>query len=143
MTQFHASFGARDLEATVGFYQVLFDQPPSKRRSDYAKFELADPPAVISFVLDPRTEPPASPRHCGLRVASRGAVDQAEARLRQAGIATERELGPCCYADQDKVWAVDLDGNRWEVYVFLGDAETLQPAAPSGEAPCCAPECCT
>ena len=27
----------------------------------------------------------------------------------------------CCYAVQDKVWAVDPDGNKWEVYVVLDD----------------------
>jgi hypothetical protein len=58
----------------------------------------------------------------------------------------------CCYAVQDKVWVDAPDGEPWEIYTVLADAEhpagelrTVEPAAATG---CCdgAPEsaarCC-
>ena len=47
----------------------------------------------------------------------------------------------CCYAVQDKVWAADPDGNKWEVYVVLDDDAARHP---STQSTCCADEsdCC-
>ncbi|MGE0713133.1 MAG: ArsI/CadI family heavy metal resistance metalloenzyme [Planctomycetota bacterium] len=137
-TRLHVSFGVRDLEAAVAFYSVLFGQGPTKRRADYAKFELLDPPANVSMVTTPDATPPQMPRHYGIQVKSRAAVQAAAERLQAAQVGTEREEGACCYADQDKVWAVDPDGNRWEVFVVLADAESLAPPTSA----CCAPSCC-
>ena len=47
------------------------------------------------------------------------------------------EATACCYAVQDKVWAVDPDGHKWEVFVVLeADAKDELFA----EAGCCSPE---
>ena len=47
----------------------------------------------------------------------------------------------CCYAVQNKVWATDPDGNKWEVYVVL-DNDAAQHH--STQSACCAdkPDCC-
>jgi hypothetical protein len=41
----------------------------------------------------------------------------------------------CCYAKQNKVWATEPDGARWEWYRVIEDSESFfaQPA----EQPCC------
>ena len=47
----------------------------------------------------------------------------------------------CCYAVQNKVWATDPDGNKWEVYVVLDNDGTQHHSTQSA---CCAdkPDCC-
>lgn len=47
----------------------------------------------------------------------------------------------CCYAVQNKVWATDPDGNRWEVYVVLDNNGKQHH---STQTACCAdkPDCC-
>lgn len=52
---------------------------------------------------------------------------QAEiARLTEAGMFTEEEIGTtCCFAVQDKVWVTAPDAERWEVYTKLVDTETF------------------
>jgi catechol 2,3-dioxygenase-like lactoylglutathione lyase family enzyme len=53
--------------------------------------------------------------HLGVEVASTGEVEQAEARLAAAGLATDLRPGAeCCCARQDKVWVHDPDGLVWE-----------------------------
>ena len=59
------------------------------------------------------------------------ALDRVHARLAAAGLITvERETSVCCYAYQDKFWATDPDGYRWEVYLLLeGTAAKVDAAA--------------
>ena len=47
----------------------------------------------------------------------------------------------CCYAVQNKVWATDPDGNKWETYVVLDNDGTQHQ---STQKACCAdkPGCC-
>ena len=54
----------------------------------------------------------------------------------------------CCYAVQDKVWAIDPDGHRWEIFLVTdadapvhSENRTVEPTEPD-QAPCCAPSCC-
>ena len=68
-------------------------------------------------------------------------VASAQARLASAGIKTETEDEvTCCYALQDKVWALGPGGASWEFYTVLADAEMpagqLRGDEESG-APCC------
>ena len=49
LTTFHISLNVSDLGRSIEFYQTLFNTPAAKRRADYAKFELADPPLVLSL----------------------------------------------------------------------------------------------
>ncbi len=48
----------------------------------------------------------------------------ASGRLRAAGHAVDIEMDEtCCYAVQNKVWATDPDGRRWETYFVIADTE--------------------
>ena len=63
----------------------------------------------------------------GIRVDSAEQVQAYRARLESAGIPTleEKEV-VCCHALQDKIWAEDPTGYRWEVYVFKGDVDEAE-----------------
>jgi catechol 2,3-dioxygenase-like lactoylglutathione lyase family enzyme len=122
-TRFHLSLNVNDLERSVLFLQALLGMPPAKRRHDYAKFEIDDPPLVLS--LEPHGfSGQGALNHLGFRMANSAALVEAQQRLEAAGISTQREEGvECCYARQTKFWATDPDGTLWEVYVFEGDID--------------------
>lgn len=125
---FHLSLDVADLESSVAFYRDLFGAEPAKAKPGYAKFELADPPVAVA--LNERGQPGLN--HLGIRVESTGEVEQASGRLAASGLATRDERDTsCCYARQDKVWATDPAGHRWEVYTVLEDVEEVGA--------CCAP----
>jgi len=150
----HIGLPVRDLDASVRYYTTLLGAGPSKQREGYAKFEVAEPPLNLSLNVSQRPEGEHPTRHFGVQVKSTAEVVAAHGKLRAAGFATFDEEGvTCCFAVQDKVWSVDPDGNRWEVFVVLDDgAEAFHaPAARQAATPETAggasagprPECCT
>ena len=50
LRKFHASLNVSDLDRSIAFYRVLLGTEPAKVRSDYAKFDLAEPPLVLSLI---------------------------------------------------------------------------------------------
>lgn len=124
--RFHLSLNTGDLDRMVEFLKALIGAEPAKCRSDYAKFELDDPPLVLS--LEPSSAAPAPQggalNHLGFRVSSGEALVQVQRRLELSGIETRREEGvECCYARQTKFWVHDPDGNLWEIYTLDEDLE--------------------
>jgi catechol 2,3-dioxygenase-like lactoylglutathione lyase family enzyme len=119
----HIALAVRDLARSVEFYGILFGNPPSKTRPRYAKFEVSEPPVNLSLnEVGGNTGPNNPVAHFGIQVKSTDAIGPFETRLRHAGIGIDVEAGvTCCYAVQTKVWAVDPDGNKWEVYVVLDE----------------------
>ena len=64
-------------------------------------------------------------------------LDLAFERLSEAGLVSgSRDRSICCYADQDKFWAHDPDGYKWELYYRLSDSETKMQEGTR----CCATE---
>jgi catechol 2,3-dioxygenase-like lactoylglutathione lyase family enzyme len=144
----HISLNVADVDRSVEFYRAFFGAPAHKRRPGYANFDLQVPPLKLALQ---EGEPAAGGLdHLGIQVATREQVMAARDRLKAAGLATFDEGDTvCCYARQDKLWATDPDGNRWEVYVLLDDmleAEEQGAASAGGPAEpvCCAPAsaCC-
>ena len=119
----HVSLDVNNLEESVRFYSVLFDGQPAKLKPGYAKFDLENPGLVLTL----QESSPCCIQglsHMGIRVESLEQVLAAKQRLESAGISIREEMNTtCCYAEQDKIWAADPTGYRWEVYVFKGDAE--------------------
>ncbi len=131
----HVSLNVTDLDASVAFYEKVFDVPATKRRPGYAKFDLASPSLNLSMVEAPPSGVNAS--HFGIQVASTEDVALASERFRRVGLPTRAEENTsCCYAVQDKVWVEDPDGNMWEVFVVKGDSPTMREGA---ETACCTP----
>ena len=138
MNTFHLSLTVPDLDAAVGFYRELFGVEPARRKPDYAKFELADPP--VALALSASTKPGLS--HLGIRHRTTAEVEQASERLARSGLVTlDGRDTTCCYARQDKVWVSDPAGNRWEVYTVLEDVEEpcdeTSACCEAAEAACC------
>ena len=131
----HCSLNVTDLHASVRFYRALMGLEPVKRMNDYAKFEVTEPPLVLSLIPVPRSG--QSPiNHVGLRLADLSRLDAMQARLTDAGYNTSREEGvECCYSRQTKFWAADPDGTHWEIYVIHGEAATLGQTEPSAPLP--------
>lgn len=121
--RFHLSLNVADLTQSVRFFQALFGAEPAKQRADYAKFELLDPPLVLS--LEPHAPGGRGAlNHAGFRFPSSPALVEAQRRLELAGFQTQREEGvECCYSRQTKFWVNDPDGGLWEFYVLEGDIE--------------------
>ena len=141
MSRVQLALNVANLEESVEFYSRLFGTGPAKVRPGYANFAIADPPLKLVLIQD-ATRSPSSLNHLGVEVDSVAEVSLAKDRLAGAGVATEVEdQVTCCYAVQDKVWAMGPDGASWEFYTVLADAEM-----PDGhlcvdnesEATCCA-----
>jgi catechol 2,3-dioxygenase-like lactoylglutathione lyase family enzyme len=130
LRKFHASLNVSDLNRSIAFYRVLLGTEPAKTRSDYAKFELAEPPLVLSLIPG-RPAAGGHLNHVGLRVRNADELVEIQRRLEAAGLHTEREEGvECCYALQTKFWVTDPDNALWEVYVFHEDIDDRGHAAP-------------
>lgn len=119
----HLNLATTDLAKSVAFYSALLDAKPAKRLADYALF-ITDQPA-LELALDLRSSVrPGTDAHYGVCVESAADVETAIARLDRAGLVAsiEREE-TCCYANQTKVWAIDPEGRRWEVYTVHEETE--------------------
>lgn len=126
-----------DLDEAVDFYSKLFATEPAKRKPGYANFAIESPPLKLVLFEDKG----ASERlnHLGVEVFEAEEVSAATNRLKEAGLAAlVEDETTCCHAKQDKVWAVEPQGLRWEWYRVIedsdtagsDDAATLQPPSP-------------
>jgi catechol 2,3-dioxygenase-like lactoylglutathione lyase family enzyme len=130
----HLNLTTVDLDQSVLFYSTLLNAAPAKSKPDYALFITEEP--GLELALDLRTEvAPATDTHYGIYVETTDIVQRAIERLGDAGFveSIEREE-TCCYAKQTKVWTVDPDGRRWEVYTVHEETQGRDDA----ETGCCA-----
>ena len=150
----HLAINVKNVETSIDFYKKMFGIEPSKVRTGYAKFDVANPP--LNFTLN---EVPFGERgalsHLGIQVASTEDVLAIREQWHEAGLITRDEMQTdCCYATQDKTWVHDPDGNEWEAFVVLKDnlPETeanknsgcciAAPVGISGEKQTSASSCC-
>ena len=102
---------------------------PAKGRPDYAKFELADPPLILSLNLGGT---PGTVGHLGIRYPEQSEVAVELRRAEADSLEPFRQDGvTCCYAKADKFWVNDADGLPWEMYTVLADAEPELPPTPA------------
>ncbi len=114
----HVALRTSNLENSVKFYQALFGVAPVKYKSDYAKFDIANPPLNLTLNLGENVQSGGKLDHLGIQVETSQEVAAAIERFKIAGLSIfEEHNRDCCYALQDKVWVTDPDGNRWEVFV--------------------------
>lgn len=118
------ALNVNDIDEAVDFYSKLFDTAPAKRKPGYANFAIANPP--LKLVLFEVPDAPERLNHLGVEVFEAEDVTAATDRLKAAGLADHVEdQETCCYAKQDKVWAIEPQGLRWEWYRVLEDSETF------------------
>jgi catechol 2,3-dioxygenase-like lactoylglutathione lyase family enzyme len=122
----HISLAVSSMDRSKPFYRALFDAEPTKIRPAYARFEVAEPPVNLSIIQSSEAKGPAdASSHFGIQVKSTETVGAMRQRLESVGLATRIEDSVnCCHAVQDKIWILDPDGHRWEVFVVLDDAPT-------------------
>lgn len=126
---FHVALYVEDLDAAVERYRKLLGREPAKVRHDYAKFEIADPPVILSLNTGGA---PGTLSHLGIRYPGTGDVASEMVRVKgQALDLLEQRGTTCCYAKADKFWVRDADGVPWEMYTLLADAEAETAADPT------------
>ena len=121
MNTFHVALYVKDLDAAVTRYRKLLGQEPAKVKHDYAKFEIADPPVILSLNVGGE---PGTVSHLGIRYPGTGDVASEMARTKREELdLLQQEATTCCYAKADKYWVRDADGMPWEMYTVLADAD--------------------
>jgi len=120
------ALNVKDLDEAVEFYSKLFDAKVNKRKPGYANFAIDQPPLKLVLFENPDADERLN--HLGVEVFDDMDVHAATDRLKSAGMANAVEdQKTCCYATQNKVWALDPQGTRWEWYRVIEDSETFGP----------------
>ena len=137
----HVSLYVSDIQKTVSFYDKFFGQPATKVKEDYAKWELAHPSLIISFVQNP-ARVKDNFGHLGFQVDTEAQLMERLEAARTAALPVLEEMDVnCCYARQDKFWVTDPDGFRWEIYQFHEDVAFNDPHyATESASECCTPQ---
>ncbi len=122
-SRLHLALNTVHFEKSIEFYKALFNVEPSKIKPGYAKFEVQSPP--VNLTLNLAGEVTGNQiNHMGIEVKVSGDVSHQNKRRAELGLETiTEESTVCCYANQDKVWVTDPDGNSWETFVVLDDSE--------------------
>lgn len=94
MSRVQLALNVDDLEAAITFYSRLFNAEPAKRKPGYANFAIADPPLKLVLLENPGTG--GTLNHLGVEVGSSNTVHAEIARLTEAGLVTEKEIGTTC-----------------------------------------------
>ncbi|MEB3068309.1 ArsI/CadI family heavy metal resistance metalloenzyme [[Mycobacterium] vasticus] len=140
MSRIQLALNVDDLDAAITFYSKLFHTEPAKVKPGYANFAIADPPLKLVLLESPGHG--GTLNHLGVEVATSDAVHDEIARLGEAGLFTEEEIGTtCCFATQDKVWVTGPGNERWEIYTKLADTEEFGAGTQRGE-DTTQPACC-
>ena len=127
MSRIQLALNVDDLDAAIAFYSTLFNTTPAKVKPGYANFAIAEPPLKLVLLENPGHG--GTLNHLGVEVESSEQVHAEIARLTEAGLFTEEEIGTtCCFATQDKVWVTGPGGERWEVYTKLADTDNFGTA---------------
>jgi catechol 2,3-dioxygenase-like lactoylglutathione lyase family enzyme len=133
----HFALTVADLQRAVELYRILLGADPIVYSIDYARFDVDDPPIVLSLVPGAAASS-GGLNHVGFRVADSEALLAVQERLEAHGIPTQREEGvACCYSRQTKFWVSDADRNLWEVYTVHEDLDT---GGFGGDASCVTPD---
>jgi len=139
MSRLHVHIAVDDLDQNIRFYSALFGAEPAVIKSDYAKWDLADP--AVNFAISSRARN-AGLDHVGIQADSAEELAALQARLEAAGISgREQSDAACCYARSDKYWSLDPQGIAWEAFHTLDSIPTFNESEEETPAQgCCVPE---
>ena len=142
MPRIQLAVNVDDLDSSIAFYSKLLGVAPAKTKPGYANFAVSEP--SLKLVLIENLGKGGSINHLGIEVSDVDTVDAEQARLASAGLASVDERGTtCCYAKQDKFWVEGApDGERWEVYTVLEDADTFGEVPEGSTCGCCGKSSC-
>ena len=118
------ALNVKNLEEAVEFYSKLFDVKVNKRKPGYANFAIEQPPLKLVLFENPDADERLN--HLGVEVFDDADVHAATDRLKSAGLVDlVEDEQTCCYASQNKVWALDPQGMRWEYYRIIEDSDAF------------------
>ncbi len=131
------ALNVQNLDEAVEFYSKLFNVEVNKRKPNCANFAIDEPPLKLVLFENPDADERLN--HLGVEVFDDADVRAATDRLKAADLVDSVEdEQTCCYATQNKVWALDPQGMRWEYYRVVEDAENFgngddfeEPAQPA------------
>ena len=137
MKRLHIHMGVQQLDEAIGFYNRLFGAEPVKRKPDYAKWLLDDPP--VNFAISTRVST-TGVDHMGIQVEKEQELHDIRQRFTAANLPIVEEGETlCCYAKSDKSWLVDPAGIPWEAYRTMEEAELFSGPADADKGACCTP----
>ncbi len=152
----HISITVSDLSEGISFYKSFLGADPVKVEPGYAKFLPDFAPLNLAIqTAGNHTSEKSSVSHFGIQVEDQDTVMTHLSRIKAGGLEVLEEMNvDCCYANQDKFWVSDPEGNRWEIYVLNRDVDTMghsaataccseAEAVPSDSETCCEPSCCS
>ena len=129
------ALNVEDLDASIDFYEKMFDTPVNKRKPGYANFAIENPP--LKLVLFEAAGQGGTLNHLGVEVEEAAQVSDAEIRISASGLETSGiDDTLCCYAEKTETWVEGPD-TKWEWYVKTGDSETLDNVIVSSGSACC------
>jgi catechol 2,3-dioxygenase-like lactoylglutathione lyase family enzyme len=132
----HISLDVHNVPASVEFYRKVFGVAPQKQTTDYAKFDLTEPPLNLTLVSS--TSRVSVVNHLGIEVESVDDIARWKQQLLELGILEKVEEGiECCFARQDKLWFTDPDGSPWEIFMVH---EQLAVTGTLKNTGCCVPK---
>ena len=111
----HISLNSSSLDDSIAFYAALFGQEATKTREDYANFRLDQPAIHLALVeRESAFDECNGIGHLGVELPDAGELQAWRGRLEDSGVAFDVEdEAQCCYAQADKLWLTDPDGNRY------------------------------
>ena len=120
MKRLHVNISVTDLDASIGFYNSLFDTKPTVVKEDYAKWMLDDP--RVNFAITNRGSNKGID-HLGIQVENETELGEVYSRLQTAGAPViEEGETTCCYANSEKSWIFDPQGIAWETFLTSGES---------------------
>jgi len=136
MKRIHVNLHVLNLEASVNFYNALFNTEPTVQKPDYAKWLLDDP--RMNFSISLRENNPGV-QHLGIQAETEEELKEIYAHIENTH-ATAREEGHtvCCYAQSEKSWVKDPQGVEWEAFHTYGESAKNKTV----ETECCDDNCC-
>lgn len=145
MKRLHVHVAVNNLDASIRFYSQLLAAEPVVRKSDYAKWMLEDP--RVNFAISQRGLKPGV-QELGIQAESREELEDLRARLQRIDRPVlEEGTTTCCYAQSEKSWIEDPQGQQWEIFLTTGESTAYgherADLVKAEESPCCAPSCCS
>lgn len=120
MKRLHVNLSVTDLEASIQFYNSLFDSQPAVLKQDYAKWMLDDP--RVNFAITTRGQRKGID-HLGIQVENKEELGEVYTRLKTASAPVlEQGETTCCYAQSEKNWISDPDKIAWETFLTTGES---------------------
>src|SRR5436190_19798569 len=99
---FQVALYVEDLDAAIARYRKILGQEPAKVRHDYAKFEITDPPVILSLNVGGE---PGTVSHLGIRYPGTADVASEMVRVKHDTVELLEQMETTwCYVKDDNIW---------------------------------------